>query len=228
MQIKNIDGIVIKVRYSLAVERTRNFLYLVSVFKTYPYPWYIYLISECLSHPSYWQRSIWPSAAYPEGPLMGLKCVWRTLRISNHIFTPGCMLHFNYSLHTAYAAVLSALTQTNPDHQEVATKFPMHFHHLMWLSFLCLLTTVPEQRPHFQITCSYVIILALEYSIQQKWGKGKKKKLLYNIRGNTETTDNHEKYIFLSFCTVNNISMWVALCICRGIYLSHCLYCIYL
>lgn len=41
---------------------------------------------------------------------------------------------FNYSLHTAYAAVLSALTQTNPDHQEVATKFPMHFHHLMWLS----------------------------------------------------------------------------------------------
>lgn len=93
MQIKNIDGIVIKVRYSLAVERARNFPYLASVFQTYLYPWYIYLISERLSHPSYWQRSIWPSAAYPEGPLMGLKCVWRTLRISNHIFTPGCMLH---------------------------------------------------------------------------------------------------------------------------------------
>ncbi len=75
----------------------------------------------------------------------------------------------NYSLRTAYAAVLSALTQTNSDHQEVART--------------CLPTAAPEQRPHSQITCSRVIILALEYSRRQKWGKGGKCVLLYNNKG---------------------------------------------
>lgn len=91
----------------------------------------------------------------------------------------------NYSLCTAYAAVLSALTQTNSDHQEVATKFPVHFHHLMWFgsSSTCLLTAVPDQRPHSQITCSRVNILALEYSRRQKCRKGGKIVLLCHNKG---------------------------------------------
>ncbi len=93
----------------------------------------------------------------------------------------------NYFLRTAYAAVLSALTQTNSDHQEVATKFPVHFHPLMWLGSsslrTCLPTAAPEQRPHSHITCSRIIILALEYSRRQKWGKRGTFVLLYNNKG---------------------------------------------
>ncbi len=137
----------------------------------------------------------------------------------------------NYSLRTAYAAVLSALTQTNSDHQEVATKFPVHFHHHVTQFLLAKNMSADScagaetTLPNHLLSCNHPGTGILQAT---KMRKGRKMCFTVQQQGGTQIWQiimkniSFSKIIFWkhSFCAVNIIRMWVTLCICKGIMLT--------